>query len=116
MTLGEAEAEAEKLRIEVGHCERCLTESDYETHEILRGSLRRLARGHRCCSLVLCRACHKLMGGMAWEKQLMILWQSRRDDMHVLEFWKIAGRRKPTVEELLEAMHHELLDRKAEHF
>lgn len=92
---------ARALVLEIGTCECCRAKPAVEAHEILRGPLRRLARGKRCCTLALCRDCHGRMGGVSWERQVMILFRSRPDDCDVLEFWKIAGRRKPTIEELL---------------
>jgi hypothetical protein len=98
---------AAELKASVAKCELCgcLDFERLQTHEILRGCLRRLARGHRCCSLVLCdqwaNNCHHVVSRMSWEKQLLILWRSRPEDMNVFEFWSIAGRRKPSVEELL---------------
>ena len=99
--------EAAELKERVGRCEMCQCRDfdRLQVHEVLRGPLRRLARGNPACSLVLCdhlaNNCHAAMSGMSWEKQLAILWRSRREDMDLLEFWKIAGRRKPTIEELL---------------
>jgi hypothetical protein len=99
---------AAKLKKRVGKCEMCgwADENQLECHEILRGvGLRRLARGVPCCCLILCNEwandCHGMMSGKPWEWQLAILWRSRRDDHDLLHFWKIAGRRKPEVEELL---------------
>lgn len=87
-------------------CDYCRVAPASEAHEILRGTgLRRLARGKKSCTLALCRDCHNRMGGMSWEKQILILFTARPDDSNVKEFWKIANRGKPTVEELLaEAM------------
>ena len=109
MTRDEADAAAAALKERVGRCERCGWDNinDLQVHEILRGTgLRRLARGKACCSLVLCNSfangCHDLMGGLSWERQLLILYRSRRDDCDILAFWKIAGRRKPTIENLIE--------------
>lgn len=102
----QADDAAHAIVQEVGTCEACRVAPAVDPHEILRGPLKRLARGKRCCTLALCRECHNKMGGMAWERQLMILWRSRPDDMNVLEFWKIAGRRKPTIEELIAEASH----------
>ena len=99
---------AAKLKQTVGRCELCgwVGPDNLVCHEILRGNpLRRLARGVRCCCLILCNEwandCHGMMGGRPWEWQLAILWRSRPTDFDLLHFWKIAGRRKPEVEELL---------------
>lgn len=104
----EADRAAAELKERVARCEMCgcANMNDLETHEILRGiGLRRLSRGVPCCSLILCnhRAnnCHAMMDGKPWEWQLAILWRSRPEEFDLFEFWKIAGRRKPLVEELL---------------
>jgi len=100
--------QAAELKADVAHCELCgcLDFERLQTHEILRGCLRRLARGHRCCSLVLCdewaNNCHHVVSRMSWEKQLLILRRSRKEDFDIDQFWKIAGRKKPTVDDLLE--------------
>ena len=107
MTRDEADAAARQIVQDVGTCEACRAAPATDAHEILRGPLRRLARGKRCCTLALCRECHRRMDGMAWERQLLILYRSRKDDMNMREFWKIAGRQKPTPEDLIaEAMKH----------
>lgn len=107
----QADADAAALKERVGRCESCGWNNinDLQVHEILRGTgLRRLSRGKDFCSLVLCNSfangCHDRMSGLAWERQLAILWRSRPEDMDMLAFWEVAGRRKPTVEEMLEAV------------
>ena len=101
----QAEADARRIVEEAGTCDYCRVAPAAEAHELLRGPLRRLARGHRCCTLALCRECHLKMGGASWQRQVLILFTARPDDCDVLALWKIAGRRKPTIEELLsEAM------------
>jgi hypothetical protein len=102
MTKTQAEAAARQIVEEADACEYCRLEPATDAHEITRGPLKKLSRGKRSCTLALCRACHNKMGGMSWAKQLMILYTARKDDSNVLEVWNIAGRRYPTIEELIE--------------
>ena len=101
----QADADARRIVEDAGTCDYCRVAPACDPHEILRGPLRRLARGKACCTLALCRPCHDKMGGVPWAKQLMILYTARPDACNVLEFWKIANRRNPTPEDLIaEAM------------
>lgn len=107
MTRDEADAAARALVLEAAACEYCRREPATDCHEIARGPVRRLARGKRSCTLALCRSCHRLMDGMSRAKQVLILFNARREDCDVLELWKVTGRRFPTIEELIaEAMKH----------
>lgn len=65
------------LRAERPWCQICgRAFHDLELHEIIRGPGRQRARGQRCATLVLCRACHERVGHAAeWPKakQLAVL-------------------------------------------
>lgn len=76
-------------------CDWCRAWTCTEQHEILRGSLRQLARDQACATLWLCYPCHTLMGGRPWAEQLAILCRVRPEDYDLSACHKIAKRNFP---------------------
>jgi hypothetical protein len=97
----EREAEAQtvrrQLKLDVARCEFCGRRNHgLQVHEILRGSGLRLKTLDELCSvLVLCNACHDLMGGRHPSEQLAILKRSRDHDFCLARYYDLAGRKYP---------------------
>ena len=92
----------EALRDSVARCEFCGRHKfGLEVHEILRGSLRRLAVASPFAQLVLCADCHPLMGGRSLAEQLAILRRSRPKDYNLFKFYGLAQRNYPNGEDVL---------------
>ena len=90
----ESQPARDALRDRVGRCEYCgRHNAGLQVHEILRGTgFRQKALDQPCAQLVLCHACHDIMGGRPLAEQLAILCRSRPGDMNLTRFYELSGR------------------------
>lgn len=97
----EAEPARRSLLERVARCEFCgRHNAGLANHEILRGSYRQQALDKPFAILILCDECHDLMGGRSWAEQLAILRRSRPADFNLRLFHELAGRHKPSSDEV----------------